>query len=68
MILMMPDSFKADKPHFESFMEILGHNKIQVLVSSTLVVDDLGNYIQMFKFPAGPRACAKNTVWQKILL
>lgn len=68
MTLMMPDSFKAYKPHFESFIEILGHNKIQVLVSSTLVVDDLSNYIQMFQIPAGHRAVTENTVCQKILL
>lgn len=59
MTLMMPDSFKAHKPRFESFIQILGHNKIQVLVSSTLVVDDLSNYIQMFQIPAGPQGCCQ---------
>lgn len=49
MTLMMLGSFKANKPHFECFIDILGHNKIQVVISSTLVVDDLNNYIQMIK-------------------
>lgn len=48
MTLMMLDSFKAHKPHFECFIDILGH-KIQVVVPSTLVVDDLNNYIQTIK-------------------
>lgn len=49
MTLMMLDSFKAYKPHSECSTEILGHNKIQVFVSSRLLVDDLNTYIQMIK-------------------
>lgn len=39
MTLMMLDSFQAHKPHFECFIDIIGHNQFQVVISSTLVVD-----------------------------
>lgn len=46
---LMFDAFKEHQPHFESFIDILAHNKIQAVISSTLVVDDLNTHIQEIK-------------------